>query len=380
MGSKLNKKILFLASWYPSKENPTLGNFVKKHAEVANEVAEVDVLYAVSSNSVQKIVVQDEIVNKVRTVIVYYPKVQSQFPILKSYLKRKAFLEALKLGFKQLDRDYDFIHLNAVFPAGLFAKWIKKELSIPYFITVHWTGFLPQNPLFKNLPFILRLKYKSIFKNTESVLAVSDHLGKSLIKQGLIDKYQVINNVVSSDFFYPNKNQMESDSSTRFLHISSFSDQHKNISGMLSVFSQLQKNFKLHIITEGEEVEVWQAIERFNIPPDKCIVDSRKTAKEVGDAMRLADCLVLFSNYETFSVVLAEAWSTGIPVIYTKCGGLTEINNPDLGIQLSIGDEKALLIALIEFDRRKYSTLKISEFGKRFSSDSIRKSFRNIYH
>lgn len=379
MGDKLNKKILFLASWYPSNENPTLGNFVKKHAEIANEIADIDVLYAVSSDSIQETIVNDEIVNGVRTVIVYYPKVQSKFPILKSFLKRNAFLKALRLGFKKLDRDYDFIHLNVAFPAGMFAQWIKKNYGIPYFLTVHWTGFLPQNPIYGQLPFFLKLKYKSIFKSAEKVFSVSDHLGKSLIDLGLINEYQVINNVVSKEFFYPAEDEMDVDTPPRFIHISTFNDQHKNISGMLSAFSQLQRDFILHIITEGKEDDVWEAIHRFEIAPRKCIVESKRTVKEVGEALRLSDCLVLFSNYETFSVVLAEAWITGIPAIYTKCGGLTEINNPDLGIQLSTGDEKALLKALTEFNRSEYSQLRISEFGNRFTIKNVKGIFKAAY-
>lgn len=379
MGERLNKKILFLASWYPSKENPNLGNFVKKHAEVANEVAEVDVLYAISSNSIKKTVVQDECVNGLRTVIVYYPKVQLKIPILKTILKRKAFLKALKLGFKKLNKDYDLIHLNVAFPAGMFAQWIKNKYDIPYLLTAHWTGFLPQNPVFGKFPFFLRIKYKSIFTAAEKVFSVSDHLGKSLINEGLIKEYQVINNVVQTELFYPCKVQKDKGNSPRFIHISTFNDEHKNISGMLSAFGQLQRDYVLHIITEGEEKEVWEAIQKFNIDPEKCIVESKKTAKEVGEALRLADCLVLFSNYETFSVVLAEAWLSGIPVIYTKCGGLTEINNPDLGIQLQIDDETALLKALKEFKRVKYLPFKISEFGQEFSSASLKKSFKNIY-
>lgn len=379
MGDKLNKKILFLASWYPSKENPSLGNFVEKHAEAANKAADIDVLYAVSSNSINECVVQDELVNQVRTVIVYYPKVKSKLPLLKSFLKIRAYRKALVLGFQKLNTTYDLVHLNAVFPAGIFAQWLKNKYDIPYILTVHWTGFLPQNPLFLQLPFYLRTKYKSTLSNANKVYTVSNHLGESLIQLGLIQEYEVISNVVSKDLFYPADIKRESSSPIRFIHISTFDDNHKNISGMLSAIGKLKRDFRLHLITEGSEEDVWKAIHRFTIPPEKCIVESKRSPREVADAMRLADCMVLFSNYETFSVVLAEAWSTGIPVIYTKCGGLTEINNFDLGIQLSIGDEKGLLEALTKFENKKYSQLKISEFAQQFTSDSLTEFFQGIY-
>ncbi len=379
MGNKLNKKILFLPSWYPSKDNLTLGNFVKKHVEIANDVAEIDVLYAISSAAIDKTIIDDQLMNGVRTVIVYYPKQKSKFPIIKSIVKKNAYLEALKQGYKHLNKVYDFVHLNITFPAGMFAQWIKKSYGIPYILTEHWTGFLPQNPVFDRFPFHLKKKYKSILVDADRVYTVSDHLGQAILNKGLIEKYEVIHNVVSTDYFYPVKQKRDEDAPVRFIHVSTCNDEHKNISGMLRVFGKLQHDFILHVITEGAEEEIWKAIDKFNIAQEKCIVESQKTAKEVGEAMRLADCLVLFSNYETFSVVLAEAWSTGIPVIYTKCGGLTEINNPDLGVQLTIGDEAALLKSLNEFEKSSYSTQTIAQFGAQFSSPVLREFFRKIY-
>lgn len=379
MGKKLDKKVLFLASWYPSKNNLSLGNFVQKHAEIANTVAHIDVLYAVASNEIQKVDITDEVINTVRTVVVYYPQSKSSLPVVSSFLKKQLYLNALKIGFEQLNQSYDLVHLNAVFPAGIFAQWLKKKYTIPYIATVHWTGFLPHHNVFKELPFYVRSKYRSIFKDANLILPVSDHLGKSLQVLQLVKEYKVINNVVDGDLFYPSLLTKESSSAVRFLHVSSFDDAHKNTSGMLSAFGKLEREFILHIITEGKEKEVWAAIEKFNIPKERCIVESQQTAKEVGQAMREADCFVLFSNYETFSVVLAESWTSGIPVIYTQCGGLTEDQNPVLGTQIQINDELALLKALVEFRNKDYSSKDIVAFAKRFSINELQCIFNSIY-
>src|SRR5690554_3026083 len=98
-------------------------------------------------------------------------------------------------------------------------------------------------------------------------------------------------------------------------------------------------------------------------------------AECIGEAMRLADSFVLFSNYETFSVVLAEAWTTGIPAIYSQCGGLTEINNVDLGVQIEVGDESALLEALSSFQKDAYPSEAIIQYAQRFTLISLRSIF-----
>ncbi|WP_107039224.1 glycosyltransferase family 4 protein [Brumimicrobium mesophilum] len=376
---KSDKKVLFLASWYPSDENSTLGNFVQKHAELANEIAYVDVLYAVNSNAVKRITVVDEVINNLRTVIVYYPTVKSELPGLSSVIKRNSFLNALREGFKYLNSKYDLVHLNAVFPAGIFARWLKKKHHIPYVVTVHWTGFLECHNVYSSLPFYLKNTFKRIFNAAQQVFPVSDHLGKALINLGLTEEYSVLNNVVKSKYFYPEKKKSNSNSIPRFLHISTFDDSHKNVTGMLRVFSKLKIDFQLHIITEGDELDVWKVITFFNIPHEKCIVESKLKVEEIGEAMRKSDCFVLFSNYETFSIVLAEAWMSGLPVIYSQCGGLTEITNSNIGIQIKSKDEVGLLKALENFNVSKYNPDLISDFSNQFSEGAIKKQLDKVY-
>ena len=379
MGKKSDKKVLFLASWYPSKENTTTGNFVQKHAELANEVSNIDVLYATVSKSVEEITVVDELINNVRTVIVYYPPIKSNVPFLSTILKKETYLFALRKGYKYLDTQYDLVHLNAAFPAGLFAKWLKKQFNIPYIVTVHWSGFLTHNFVYDSLPFYIKRAYQSIFRSANKVLPVSDHLGKSLKERGLINEFTVLNNVVKSTYFYPNVEQKSEMSSNRFLHISTFDNDHKNISGMLSSFSKLKKKYVLHLVTEGEKSDVWTLIKKYNIPKENCVVESKLPAEKIGEAMRAADCLVSFSNYETFSVVLAEAWMSGIPAIYSKCGGLTEINNVRIGVQVQPKDQEALSEALEYFSRMNYDSISICDFAEQFSETYVKKMFCSLY-
>jgi len=200
-----------------------------------------------------------------------------------------------------------------------------------------------------------------------------------LTKLRLIKEFTVLNNVVKSTSFYPAKERTGDISNNRFLHISTFDDEHKNISGMLSAFSRLKTDFYLHIVTEGEELDVWKAIENHNIPKGQCIVQSKLNTVQIGQAMRQADCLVLFSNYETFSVVLAEAWMSGLPAIYSQCGGLTEINNPDLGMQIKLRDESGLLNALESFTINDYNPELICDFANQFSEEGIKRQLEEVY-
>lgn len=379
---KQRKRILFLSSWYPSRENEALGNFVQRHAEVASKEADVTVLYATSSENNTKIEFDRSSINGVDTLIVYYPKVRTKLPIVKQILSRKRYLEALKQAFALLEENFDLVHLNEAFPAGLFALYLKKNKSLNYILTVHWTGYLNHTRTFEKRPFYERNLHKKIFSKASGIYPVSDHLGQSLKKLKLINDYEVIPNVVNREIFYPVKSK-DSNRIPRFLHVSSFNNEHKNVIEMLKAFKTLQdeqSDFSLHLITEGQKKEVIQLIDKLGIDLSRCEVDEKATPKEVAKAMRRADCLVLFSNYETFSVVIAEAWMSGIPAIYSKCGGLTEIKNPDLGVQIEKRDFDALKEALRNFKWQQYSTNKIISHSEVFGIDVIAAKFSEVYN
>lgn len=376
------KRVLFLASWFPSRENKSLGNFVQRHAEAANQVSDVSVLYAVSSEKSTDIEFERNSINGIDTLIIYYPKVKSKLPVHRQIQSKKKYLEVLKKGYHFLNKEFDLIHLNEAFPAGLFALYLKKQFGLNYVLTVHWTGYLDHTRAYKNLLFYKRILHKKIFMHASLVLPVSGHLGKSLKKLKLIKNYTVVPNVVNNHMFYP-RTEIKENSINRFLHVSSFNNKHKNVVDMLKAFKGLQdegQKFILHLITEGDAESVWKLIDDIGIETSNCIVQERSTPEEIAKAMREADCFVLFSNYETFSVVIAEAWMSGIPAIYSQCGGLTEIKNTNLGVQVDKGNLNSLTNALMNFNLTQFDRQKIVEESKDFTVDQVAKNFSEIYN
>lgn len=371
------KKILFLASWYPSKEQPTLGNFVQKHAELANEIAEVHVLYATSSSHVDDFTIDSFVVNNVNTCIVYYPTIKNQIPIIAQLQKRQSYLKALKLGFNFFDKTFDLVHLNAVYPAGRFALYLQRKYKIPYITSIHWSGFLEDNNAFKRLSFWHKAIYRKILAGSAMNLPVSSVLGDALVNLGLTSTYKVFNNSVNEEIFSPI--EREQNEVIRFLHISTFGVEVKNTSRMLEAFSKLNRDFILHIVTEFNTKEVIDELNHYQIPLEKCIVESKLNSSEIAAAMNKADAFVLFSKHETFSVVIAEAWMSGLPVITSKCGGLTEQITSKLGRTVPIDDVKALTQELENFSPNDYSKEAIRTFAMQFSRKELKEQLKQIY-
>ncbi len=372
------KKILFLTSWYPSKENETLGNFVEKHADCASEVADIVVLYATSSENVSDLTIEERDHKGFKEVLVYYPKIRSKLPGFSSIKKLNTYKDALWKAYDSIGIDFDLVHLNVAFPAGLFALELKEKLNIPYILLEHWTGYLSHTNDYKKATYPIKRMHKKVFRSAERLLTVSEHLGTSIKDLGLRDDFMVFPNVVDEKAFFIKKSFSESNV-LRIIHVSSFNDDHKNISGMLMAISKLERPFELTLITESSIDTVEQFVKEAGIDLDKVKIYSRLDPGKVADHIREADLFVLFSNYETFSVVLAESWMTGTPAIYSKCGGLTEIDDPKIGIQIRKEDIDQLHRELEAFDLSHYDPVEINAFAAQFEKRCLSDEIMKIY-
>lgn len=372
--------VLFLASWFPNKNHQTVGNFIQRHAELANNLANIDVLFATAvTDQKERFQIEHTLENNVRITRVYYKRIKHRIPLIHSFLKFKRYQNAMRLGAESLNKSFDFVHVNTFWFAGIAALMFQKKMKISYLITEHWSGFLPQNNAFKSSSFLMKQLAKRIFRKAKFVLPVSDDLGESLKNNGLISNYISVPNVINVDLFSP-ANTKKTDV-CRFIHISTADEVYKNFSGILEAFSVVSEEYVLEIITDGNLVEVQEKIKHHNLHK-KVILRGTSTPEEVAQSLQSADCLVQFSNVETFSIVLAEAWSVGIPCIYSKCGGLTNIEDKQLGIQIEIGNTQALTLSIRGFIKGKYSfnSNYIRSFAtEKFSQHKIKKQLSSIY-
>lgn len=372
--------VLFLASWFPNKTHPTVGNFIQRHAEVANTIANVYVLFALPiENQKSKFDIQNSVENDVYITRVYYRKVMHKIPLVHTFLKYKRYRKAMKVGEQTIGKKFDFLHVNTFWFAGLAALDISRSQKISYLITEHWSGFLPQNNAFESASFVMKTMTKRIFRKAKFVLPVSDDLGKSLQSRKLIDEFHCLANVVDTTLFKPNpttKNEVY-----RFIHISTIDEAHKNFSGLLEAFSKVKYDFILEIITDGDLTDAQRKINAFGLS-NKIELRGSSTQEEVAEALQQANCLVQFSNVETFSIVIAEAWSSGIPCVYTKCGGLTNIVNDKLGFQIERGDVQGLQQKIEDFIQHQYEFDQqyIRSFAiEMFSEQKVRQQLDAVY-
>ena len=325
--------ILHLASWYPGRKDPRLGNFIQRHAEVIAGRCSSALLYAEPAEAAS---VELKWHGSLREVRVYYRK---KLPWI-------SYRRALYRGLQALRREGfqpDLLHLHVAFPAGLWAL----EQRLPMVISEHHSGYHTPD----QWPTWERFIRRAILNKAAFICPVSDHLGEALRYFGAARPQKTIGNVVDDRLFHPPKGSRPA-GRMRLMHLSSLADQWKNIRGLLRAVAQLyqrRRDFELWLGGDGnlEQVKRWAA--EAQLPEEAWRCFGPLKPQEVAAMMRKCDGFVLFSHTENQPVVLLEAMSTGLPIVSSDVGGIPEFVDEKAGQLVAAGDEAALAEALAQW-------------------------------
>lgn len=373
-------KVLFISSWYPNPKNKTHGVFVKRNAEAVALHNKVAVIHVFGHESFKdEIKIESSIENNVYEVFVLYKKKKSDLlSKFNNYKKRYS------LGLDFLIKNWgkpDLLQVNVAFPVGIAGMMISEKLNIPYVVSEHWTGYLPEDGSFTG--FVKRFLTRKIIRHASSVITVSEHLKKAMMVHRLRGNYTVIPNVVNTSVF----NYKEAPEKPRFsfLHVSSLDPAQKNVEGIINVFKKLNKETpltELYIVGNGEnkkalEEKAGQLLNR------SIFFSGQKMDSELVVEFQNADCLLMFSNYENLPVVILEALCCGVPVLSSDTGGISEHINENNGYLVKAKDETALLSSMkkVISEYKKFDRKRISEDAcARFNYDTIGKEFTGVYN
>ena len=360
-------KVLYLTPWYPSKKDEMSGLFVRKHVEaVRAQGVEVRVIFAESWR---------ETVRQWKA------------------LRREGWIP-------------DVVQLNVIQKQGLLALWLKKRYGIPYVIVEHWSGYLPENGMFKRLSAIKKRIYRRIAAQAEQVLCVSQRLQQAMQDCGIrAQQWGLIDNVVDEFFFEKvesKKTEVESrktkveskktkvESKKTLLHVSCFDERAKNVKGLLraaKMLSEKRQDWKLVLVGTGVDyTDVRAFADTLDIPEGLLEWTGELTPSEVAERMHEADALVLSSRYETYGVVLAEAAAAGLPILSTPVGIAENVANlivPQEIAQNKPGRMAEFMETILwgQEVRVKSQKLKVEskKSEERFSADFIGKKLKKSY-
>lgn len=354
--------ILILSSWYPSKAHPFLGNFVERQARLLGKRYKVTVVHTVAKDG-GEIELHETNKDGFDEILVEY---NGNGHIL---ARKKQERAALIRGIGNLE-NVKLIIGNILLPKGWQFLVARKNFGCPVVYIEHGSYFRENGPF--RWGRMHRWILSQVRKKATEVIAVSDVLKKDMTANFPKRSVQVIGNHIDTELF-ASKVKVKTDT-TRFLHVSTLDPNTKNPRGIIEACELLKAEssaFKLTIICD-EDVSDWKHyVEEKSLSDVIDFVGPLEWA-ELVPYYHNSDTFVLFSEYETFSIVLAEAWSTGTPVIATSVGIASDMST-DLGIQVEQNQPESLKSAMLKFinNEVKFDQKHLNQAASQYSEDSI---------
>ena len=316
-------KVLHITNWYPSKSNPYGALWIKRHIDALPNSVESQIYHLEVKKGRLGFQYSSNAGNH-RSFIISFPFLIWKFNEILYYL-----MVSYVMLTKVKKSNYDVINFHIAYPLLRYFDIIPHVKKIPIIISEHWSAY--------HYHFNLRGSYKlkaiqRIFNHRVPVITVSKSLGEDIMAfSGGAFENHVLPNVVDTSLFFPCESV--SLKQNYFLMVSQWKAPKLPLVAIKAFkkFVNEHQGFRLLIIGYGEQLQEMK-MEASDIPAVEFL--GSKSSQEIAQYMREARALIHPSEYETFSVVCAEALTCGCPVIASKVGGIQEFVNDNNGILL----------------------------------------------
>lgn len=352
-------KILHITNWYPNKQHSKEAIWIKRH---------IDSLSPYSNNTVLHLQVKPK--NNFKLTITSLPNGKQliltlpiqQWILIEIVSSIFLVYQLIKLN---VNKKFDIINFHIAYPNLTYWHIIKKFISIPVVITEHWSAYHFNFGVAKSLP-----RAQRIFKQHIPIISVSQALINDIEKfsNSKFSSY-IVPNIVDEKVFYPN----ELINRDKFFFMISQWSQPKNPFIAMEAFLQISKTHTEYKLIIGGYGNQWDEMKKWVVEynlSDKIKLLGPLESTEIANYLRTCTAFMHPSNYETFSVVCAEAVSCNSPVIASCVGGIKEVVKKDEGILItSIGSKDEWSKAMKSSLNRKFSFEGINRFSKKSVSN-----------
>ncbi len=375
--------VLFLPKWYPGRNDPQLGDFLRKQAIAVARHTPVSVLCALPLTGGNDMPMQEVFDSDGPWELrCYYRASTNPITPLRKLVNLYRYQRAMHAGWRRVVQERGMprlVHVHILVRPALFARRLLRRYGIPFLISEQSSEYLDgtfarKGPMFKAIN-------QRLFRQAAAVTAVSDWLGQALVKHGLCARYDVVPNVVpGTDRPLPSPGPPG-----QFLVVADLVDRTKNVSGVLRALALARSSgadLNLTIIGGGPDRAMLEQLATELGVLAHVVFLGRLPNSEVLDQMARTGAVIINSNFETFSVVTGEALALGKPVIATRCGGPIAFITPENGMLIPVGDDTALRDAILHLyhNARSYDPTTIRRtVSERFGEDAVGQGFLNIY-
>jgi N-acetyl-alpha-D-glucosaminyl L-malate synthase BshA len=285
----------------------------------------------------------------------------------------------------------DLLHVHYAIPHATSA-WIAREMlraqhaDIKVLTTLHGTDItiVGQDPSFNTIT-------KFSIEQSDGLSAVSRYLqAETLTTFGCTAcRIEVIPNFIDPAVYdrarYPASLGAQFDAGRRVLmHVSNFRPV-KRVRDVVQIFARIARELPCVLVMVGDGPDRVQAeIEARTLGVDQQVFFLGKL-ESVAPLLATADLFLIPSQSESFGLSALEALASGVPVIGSRTGGLTEVvRDGETGVLCPVGDVEGMAAAGLELlrDAQRWQTmsaLAAADARERFSMDAVVRQYEDLY-
>ena len=353
--------VLYVASWYPSKEDPVRGTFVRAHARAAASVNSVTVLAASTTRSTS-VDEGGEVEPPVRWVTA---------PALPGLLRKLDFvlltvrLVVAGLGMART-RKPDVVHGNT-YETALACGIVGRLLRVPVVVSEHYSG-INTHTLTRARAMYARAGYRLVDRS----LPVTHELGDAMGRYGISTPATVVPNAVDTTIFHPGPETARLVPATitfvgRLVEL-------KGVDVLLHALHDADAlpDFRLCIVGAGPQRSELEGLALSLGLGAQVEFLGQLPQSEIADLLRKSSLLVLPSWTESLPCVVLEALCCGVPVVATRVGGLPAVIDDDNGRLVEPGNVGDLAQAVAGCLAASFDPATIARAAHlRYSSESV---------
>ena len=338
-------RVLHITYWYPSIPTPRTAPFIKRQIEALNQYVDNRIWHVEVKKGRLKLSYGNN-TDSSQYLIIFLPW---QIWRLTEYI---TFLAVCWVLFKERKYNYQLLNFHIAYPLAANLAWLKKISKAKTVITEHWSAyhfnFNISNPA--------KLKpIKRIFTTNTPIISVSKSLQADLNKfSGRKLNHYLLPNVVKTNIFcYKEQASYE----LNFFMVSKWSWPKQPLQAIHAWREVVKRHPEAKLYIGGYGVlwgdmkkQAWEMTAK-----DQIIFTGYMTPKQIAEKMNQSLAFIHVSDYETFSVVCAEAACCGLPVIASRVGGIPEFINDSNGYLLQKNSKEELIKAIEHVIKTAYN-------------------------
>jgi len=374
----MREQILIISFWNPTPKYPQQGIFIQDQAAAVCSMIENVIFLRINLLNSRNLFLKKEISEtnffKNRQITINFYSALWKFYFVNPWIMAIIIRRILKKRFPEIKPA--LIHSNVIFPCGIVAYLLSLKTGSKLIISEHWS---------KVEQFLKRPLYKSIalktYKANKAIICVSNFLVEKIKKHISHDNIILIPNIVNEDIFkYKSKKPFDGITLT-FICVAMWKPPKRLdliFDALLHLATESKLNVTLNLVGAGVQVD---ALCSSNFPENLTVIKhgAYLDKQVIASLLQSSDFFLHASDVETFSIVTAEALTTGTPSLVSNIGALDELVRAGNGLLADNNPEswRKLIMKLIAVN---YNHEAIAlENHKRFSPENVGASIIEVY-